>query len=142
MDPTSSDDDDADDDDEAAAPAGRPRLYQTDPGGIVEACQDCAAGKGRDDVGKVLSLLLRVVDDDVGDGDQKKTSLHTIAADMADLVLSQLDDPKSARLDVWTMQPNPKRRGGMQATCYKHWKGFRTHHSRTRRTTILINIVL
>jgi 20S proteasome alpha/beta subunit len=103
MDPTSSDDE-----------VAQPRLYQTDPGGIVEACQYCAAGQGRENVGKVLSSLL--LDDD----DKKKTSLNTIAADMAELVLGQLDDPKGARLDVWTLQPNPKRRGGMQATCYRN----------------------
>jgi 20S proteasome alpha/beta subunit len=108
MDPTSSDDEVA---------AAQPRLYQTDPGGIVEACQYCAAGKGRENVGKVLSSL--VVDDD-DDDDKKKASINTIAADMAELVLQQLDDPKNARLDVWTLQPNPKRRGGMQATCYRN----------------------
>lgn len=93
---------------------GEPKLYQTDPGGIVEECSFCAAGKGRANVGKVVgSLMMETSSSD-------KKSLNILAADMAKVVLGQLDDPKGPSVDVWTIQPNPRRRGGMQATCYRN----------------------
>lgn len=95
---------------------GKPRLFQTDPGGIVEESSVCAAGKGRVTVGKDLGTLVANTNEFSG------KSLTTAAADIAELVLGKLDDSKGrpSVVDVWTIQPNANRRGGMQATCYRN----------------------
>ena len=100
---------------------GTPKLYQTDPGGIVEECTFCAAGKGRSNVGKVLgSLTIGITKKRTSSSDDKQV-LNYVAADMAKKVLGQLDDPQGEpSVDVWTLQPNPGRRGGVQASCYRN----------------------
>jgi 20S proteasome alpha/beta subunit len=95
---------------------GRPQLYQTDPGGIVEECSYCAAGKGRDAVMKVLGPLVTEKEKSSSD-----TNIYELAADMTRVVLSQLeDDQKDQPVEVWTIQPHAHRRGGMHATCIRN----------------------
>ena len=95
---------------------GTPRLYQTDPGGIVEECTFCAAGKGRATVGKIVASLADKVQ--LKDSNSGKY-VAALAAAMTERVLEQLIEPKGTpTVDVWIFQPNPGRRGGIQVTCY------------------------
>ena len=50
--------------------------------------------------------------------DDMKIPLTAVAAKMAQTILSKLDDPK--KVDVWTIEPELGKRGGMQATCYEN----------------------
>ena len=87
---------------------GIPRVFQTEPGGIVEACPVCCAiGKASDAVSKDLASLKL---DDV-------TTLEQTALLMAECVLDKVDNPKT--VDVWMIEPRSGNRGGMQATCYR-----------------------
>jgi 20S proteasome alpha/beta subunit len=88
---------------------GIPRAFQTDPGGIVEACTSyCAIGKASDALSKELAPLV-VLDD--------ASSLAQTASRMAQRVIEKIDDPKT--VDVWIIEPRSGKRGGMQATCYR-----------------------
>jgi 20S proteasome alpha/beta subunit len=87
---------------------GIPRVFQTEPGGIVEACPlYCAIGQGSDVVSKDLASLK--FDD--------AATLEQTALMMAQSVLGKIDNPKT--VDVWMIEPRSGNRGGMQATCHR-----------------------
>lgn len=90
---------------------GTPRLFQTDPGGIVEECTFCAAGKGRVAAMKTLGNLV---------DKEPSQCIIELAAQMTKRVLKEVDDPEDQAVDVWTIKPHAFRRGGMQATCYRN----------------------
>lgn len=109
---------------------GKPSLYQTDPGGIVEECIHCAAGKERVNIGKILADLvsgkLGNVRKFLGPLAKKKEGqgsdqISTLATSLAEKVLAQLDqDAKGSSVDVWIIRPDGRRRGGMHATCFRN----------------------
>jgi 20S proteasome alpha/beta subunit len=111
---------------------GKPTLFQTDPGGIVEECFHCAAGKERTSVGKIVATLATGKRDNLRNFfaplakknvGQNTDQLSIIATTMAEKVLNQLDhDSKGSTVDVWIIRPNSRKRGGMQATCYRNIK--------------------
>jgi len=90
---------------------GLPRVFQTDPGGIVEECSShCVAGKGYDAIAKDLAPIVAGVA-------KNPNSLSRLAFNMAQSVLGKLDETKV--LDVWTIEPKRGKRGGLLATCYQ-----------------------
>ncbi len=90
---------------------GRPKVFQADPGGVVEACTThCAAGKGCDVMMKELGSI-------VSDTSLSTAALSQWASNTAQRVLAKLDDPK--KVDVWTFEPRQGKRGGIQASCYR-----------------------
>jgi 20S proteasome alpha/beta subunit len=102
--------------------AGTPHLFETDPGGIVEECQYAVAGKGRASLGRTVApLVLQLVREEGNESPPSKW-LEDAATGLAEVVLNQMSDSKrdSSSVDVWTLQPNPAQRGGMQATCYRN----------------------
>jgi 20S proteasome alpha/beta subunit len=109
---------------------GKAMLFQTDPGGIVEECSYCAAGKERDNIGKIVAAFVNGKVDHLRKlfsefikkkPGQKVDQLSTVAASMTEKVLNIFDqDKKGSSLDLWIIRPNPQRRGGMQTTCYRN----------------------
>jgi 20S proteasome alpha/beta subunit len=94
---------------------GAPRVFQTDPGGIVEACTSyCTAGKGCDSVAKEIGSIVKGRS---FSGGEETGRLSRMTSKVAQSVLGKLDDPKM--VDVWTFEPQRGKRGGMQATCYQ-----------------------
>lgn len=92
---------------------GVPKIFQTDPGGVVEPCTShCAAGKGCDAVAKEIGSIIT----GRAFSSEEPGALSRMASKMAKCVLGKLDDPKT--VDVWTFEPRRSKRGGMQATCY------------------------
>lgn len=118
---------------------GKTRLYQADPGGGggVENSSVCLAGRGRTEMLKEMNALLEEFQQkeksshgssDVGSSKKSSTNVAVTGAAMkvADRFLKQLDrqnaNPKmdkATSIDVWTIQPQANRRGGMLATCYR-----------------------
>ena len=101
---------------------GVPRLFQTDPGGIVEACTSphffaaTAAGSGCDSVMKDIGSIISGRSFSPG---EESGTLLLLASKMAQIVLGKLQDPKVPVVDVWTFEPRRGKRGGMQAICYQ-----------------------
>ena len=110
--------------------SSKARLFRTDPGGGFEECRFGAAGNSQDMLGRELMAFVGNLDDDTNEKDTEvaSRSIASIAATMADKVLRLLDKSGKSRkgksiqegstLDVWTIQPMKRRRGGMLATCY------------------------
>jgi 20S proteasome subunit alpha 4 len=96
---------------------GIPRAFQTDPGGVVEACKGCCAiGKAAGEAMSRDFASLLVDDDDQHDNDASR--LAQTASRMAQRVIEKVDeDPKT--VDVWIIEPLNGKRGGMQTTCYR-----------------------
>lgn len=92
---------------------GIPRLYETDPGGIVEDCTYCVAGKGRSSLGKVLAPLVDALV-------SSSKSLFDVAAVITKIFVKEVDDTGKLPVDVWIIQPHAMKRGGSLATCYRN----------------------
>lgn len=102
---------------------GRMKLYQTDPGGILEECVCSVAGKGQS---LILEGLRRRSDDvwnDMREGSHDTTDkARLIGSVSAILQAFSSADNKSAddkTLDVWIMRPSSARRGGIHMTCFR-----------------------
>mmetsp|Transcript_52397 Transcript_52397/g.58571 ORF Transcript_52397/g.58571 Transcript_52397/m.58571 type:complete len:356 (+) Transcript_52397:1-1068(+) len=124
------------------------RIFLADPGGGIEECQFCIAGKARSNLGNELKSLVAQFDSNK-DNDKDDTatigslkssssisfidsnsrvlnnSVKSIASKIADRFLTKLDEAKgtigstiTTKIDVWTIQPMKHRRGEMLATCY------------------------
>lgn len=121
IDPVYDDYDGEGDGDETTKLVGVPKVFQTDPGGIVEACtlgQCCAAGKGCDAVAKEIGSFLAGNHFSSPSEEEKGKVLARMASQMAKSVLGKLDDPNKT-VDIWTFEPRQGKRGGIQATCYQ-----------------------
>lgn len=93
---------------------GQPRIFQTDPGGIMEECFYCAAGKGRSQVMKELGEFHSRI---------RRKKLHESARDMAMSVIgvlekSSVESPKS--ISVLTIRPHQRHRGGAATLWIDH----------------------
>ena len=115
MDPLATDDDPNDDADHGQTrPMGIPRVFQADPGGVVEPCISFgAAGKNCEAITKDVASVLSG-----STLSSENVPLSLVASSVAQSILSKVEDPKT--VDVWTFQPQRGKRGGMQATCYPH----------------------
>ena len=97
---------------------GKVRLFQTDPGGIVEQINDFGViGKQRVTLVKELSASQK---------QDKDSSVMETAAALAKKVFNlekSSDKTKGSErsmLDIWVIQPHVDKRGGLQATCYRN----------------------
>ena len=110
IDPVASEDDGrGDETNSGQQPVGIPRVFQADPGGVVEPCVSYGvAGKASETISKDVTSILS----------SETVSLSHIVSSVAQSMLSKVEDPKT--VDVWTFQPQRGRRGGVQATCYPH----------------------
>lgn len=127
-----------------------PRIFQTDPGGIVEECLYCAAGNERTKVEKVLAPFAKQQKLQPNNNNkmenknknnkliknkkfftkskvtaERDDALTGQAAAMTEKVLRQFgsdtnNNNNNNSVDVWILRPNPKCRGGIQATCYRN----------------------
>eukprot|EP00429_Kryptoperidinium_foliaceum_P058604 CAMPEP_0176079934 /NCGR_PEP_ID=MMETSP0120_2-20121206/39981_1 /TAXON_ID=160619 /ORGANISM="Kryptoperidinium foliaceum, Strain CCMP 1326" /LENGTH=276 /DNA_ID=CAMNT_0017413695 /DNA_START=141 /DNA_END=971 /DNA_ORIENTATION=- len=96
---------------EGESKVGLPKLFQADPGGIVQACDSfTVAGRSCDAIAKDLSSTIP----DSG----KSMEMGGLATKMAQSVITKLDGSKSS-LDVWVVEPRQGKRGRMCATCYQ-----------------------
>ena len=108
------------------AKGSRTQIFQTDPGGGLEECDFCAAGKERTNFGKDLKGLLDQVDEAMKRKSKSSFPLSKIVSKMTDALFRRLDpfttsDKKRPQmLDVWTIQPMEGHRGEMLATCYRN----------------------
>lgn len=95
---------------------GELKLFQTDPGGIVEECFYCAAGKSRSQVMKELGNLQERV------RPIERKSLHETALNLALSVIGvkdkALESPDS--ISVWIIRPYRSRRGGAETVWIDH----------------------
>eukprot|EP00980_Cylindrotheca_fusiformis_P029080 scaffold22713_cov139-Cylindrotheca_fusiformis.AAC.17 len=110
---------------------GTPSLFRTDPGGIVEQCTHCAAGKEMVNIEKIVADLEAGKQTGVRNflgpllgkrkEEENEDELSRLAVSMAEKVLAQLDHiSKDSSVDVWIIRPNARKRGGMQATCFRN----------------------
>lgn len=86
------------------------QIFQTDPGGIMEECHYCAAGKGQD---KALESLHRLLEELEKKGD---ANLIDIIKGVAQIALEN-SEIKSSHVDVWILQGDDSRRGGLSFKC-------------------------
>ena len=93
---------------------GTPRLFETDPGGIIEERQFCSAGKGRLRTTKALQSLME------DKQASQASSITELANVMTKAIWKELEDSKKLTSDVWTIVPHADRRGGQKATCYRN----------------------
>jgi len=90
---------------------GIPKVFISDPGGIVEPCTSYSViGRASDAVSKDLASSLLLSSNEV-------TNLEQIGSIMAESILQKGEIPKM--VDIWTIQPKKQNRGGMQARCYR-----------------------
>lgn len=118
IDPVAHDDDnyDGNNTDNVASSLGIPRVFQADPGGVVEPCINYGVtGKGCEVITKDVASLLS---GSTSSSEATPVRLSHLASSIAQSVLNKVDDPKT--VDVWTFKPQQGKRGGMQATCYPH----------------------
>ena len=98
------------------------RLYQTDPGGIMEEYHYCAAGKGRD---KSMSSLQKLADELESDSRQDVApDLIRISQQVSQVALDALDEKEadSAQVDVWILEADASCRGGINLKCIRKVK--------------------
>lgn len=88
------------------------RLFQTDSGGILQECHYCAAGKGQE---KAMSSLERLSNDlhSAIEGEEMQ-----MIRGIATVALEALNDKDgSSHVDVWIIQGDKIRRGGIHLRC-------------------------
>lgn len=108
---------DLDFDGDGEEPVGIAKIFQSDPGGIVEEVTSfCVAGKASDAIAKDLGSTLSS-NDKKGDG-----SLSSMATKMVQSVLGKASGGEGAgkMVDVWLIEPRSGNRGNMQATCFQN----------------------
>jgi 20S proteasome alpha/beta subunit len=102
---------------------GRMKLYQTDPGGILEECVCSVAGK---DQSLILEGLRRMSDDvwkESREGSDDTTEKSRLTGSVSAILrafssaYNKLEDDKT--LDVWVMRSSSARRGGVHMTCFR-----------------------
>lgn len=94
------------------------RLFQTDPGGIMEECHYCAAGKGQD---KAMTLLQTLSEElQVSSVEQRENvvDITRVAQGVAKVALGALEEKDGpAHVDVWILQGEVGRRGDIRLQC-------------------------
>lgn len=96
------------------------RMFQTDPGGIMEECHYCAAGKGQD---KAMTLLQKLSDELKARSDDEPTEnvldrTTRVTQGVARVALDTLEEKDDAsHVDVWILQGETSRRGQIRLTC-------------------------
>jgi 20S proteasome alpha/beta subunit len=95
------------------------RLFQTDPGGIMEECHYCAAGKGQD---KAMTLLQKLSDEVqvISSVEHKENviDITRVAQGVAEVALDVLEEKDGlAHVDVWILQGEKGRRGDIRLKC-------------------------
>ena len=95
------------------------RLFQTDPGGILEECHFCAAGKGQDKAMSHLESLINDLDKSSKEEGQGDTTDQTqMIRGVAEIALDALQDKEGpSHVDVWKLQGDKTRRGGVHLRC-------------------------
>lgn len=93
---------------------GEVQIYQTDPGGVLEQCSYCVAGKRKTQILKSLVETFGEASD----------SSHGFAFDITSKTLSLLtdesdDDDSSFKKDLWIVRAEYGKRGNMSLTCAK-----------------------
>lgn len=87
---------------------GPPRLFRTDPGGGLEDCYFCCAGRDQD---RLMSNLIEKYE---------KIRVRTIPEVIRKLVGYMLhgQDKSKASLDVWVLRPDNRKRAKTDVTCF------------------------
>lgn len=92
----------------ATAASGESRVFRSDPGGILEDCLYCAAGKDND---KLMNQVAKQYDG-------FKAANQT---DIVTQVLSSMNAlDQDSSVDVWIIEPSAKRRGQTFARCLRN----------------------
>ena len=134
-------DSDEEEDDLVEDDLGKPRLFQSEPGGIVEEYHACAAGKART---KLESQLMQLRQSLMEKANDMVTTLHTNNAhnsdddddyDIDDHLKSNLlgemvkgvaqtmfdtEETNAKRLDIWVVESDVECRGGTRIRCAKY----------------------
>uniref|UniRef100_A0A7R9ZT23 Proteasome alpha-type subunits domain-containing protein n=1 Tax=Craspedostauros australis TaxID=1486917 RepID=A0A7R9ZT23_9STRA len=116
----------------------KPRIFNTDPGGIVEECDVyCVAGNGRSEITKRVDQELDLQRQQrnkqqrrqmgIANGDTSKQIEWSYF--LAQIMLNELkantmrngfrNSRSKESVDVWMLQPNKQSRGGLAATCHQ-----------------------
>jgi hypothetical protein len=116
----------------------RMRVFQTDPGGGIDECQDClAVGKGQDALYKEIQKMIESQKNKKGKVPANHPQLLATLAQRTAAALERIGvngqtSSSSSRKrgqhkhattfakDVWIIQPRGGRRGNMLATVYSH----------------------
>jgi 20S proteasome alpha/beta subunit len=94
---------------------GKVRLYQTEPGGILEECNFCAAGKFK-------SAMLEILDKNwprrYSDGDHSLFDWN-ITLEVIAKLSNDGDKEASDICDVWIISPNAGKKSSARLICFK-----------------------
>lgn len=98
---------------------GVARLFQTEPGGTLEECVYCAAGKGRE--AAIISLRQASEDGQITQDRSSDDHLQRMLQTVVSAALGDRDDGDSSTghktVDGWIVRPDPTSRGGVSLTC-------------------------
>ena len=94
---------------------GKPKIFRTDPGGVIEEFEFCAAGQGQNQVVQAISDNLSV---SRNNSDNKKYGVSKLVKSMINAMELKNDE----MADVMIIQPDLLQRGNMKATVFRHAK--------------------
>lgn len=89
---------------------GSARVFRTDPGGILEDCWYAAGGQNQETMMNLLGERFEDIEKIAGWA-KKSASVAKVMAEAA--------SDKKLNIDLWVIRPDPRRRGGMHATCLR-----------------------
>mmetsp|Transcript_21968 Transcript_21968/g.32095 ORF Transcript_21968/g.32095 Transcript_21968/m.32095 type:complete len:177 (-) Transcript_21968:554-1084(-) len=104
---------------------GRPRLFQSEPGGIMEEYEYCAAGKGRTEAEVTLTELhARLVSSSSsGTTNNTTTIMEQVVEGVTNAVFDADDTNNTQRVDIWLIETTAPggecRRGNARIRCAK-----------------------
>jgi 20S proteasome alpha/beta subunit len=100
------------------------KLYQTDPGGIMEECI-CSVG-GRDQLPIMKKLKARAAEiwteeriiQEQDDGGSTTSTMSSISALFQSFSAATAESELTKAFDVWIVRPSNLRRGGIRSACF------------------------
>eukprot|EP00541_Cyclophora_tenuis_P015401 CAMPEP_0116541294 /NCGR_PEP_ID=MMETSP0397-20121206/405_1 /TAXON_ID=216820 /ORGANISM="Cyclophora tenuis, Strain ECT3854" /LENGTH=158 /DNA_ID=CAMNT_0004065225 /DNA_START=104 /DNA_END=578 /DNA_ORIENTATION=+ len=93
------------------------RLFQSEPGGIVEECHYCAAGKN---AASAWAALEQLFFDKVSNSNDDTTSvLQSVCSGVVNAALSENSQGGQGSADLWILRSDPNRRGKQHLLCVR-----------------------
>ena len=92
------------------------RLFQSEPGGVLEEYSSCAAGGGRSKVdAELVAVRKRILQEHSLD----ENGVREMMVEDVSKILFDAHDGKASRLDIWMVSFDEKRRGRARIFCAK-----------------------
>jgi 20S proteasome alpha/beta subunit len=105
--------------------AGDVRIFRTNPGGIMEDCCYCAAGRKHEDIMNQISKHYNNEKDALLSPTASRSAQLGVLLTLTKKALGNVHDnndsnnPDGTSMDVWMLEPCPRRRGKIKASCYR-----------------------